>query len=141
MKNNFSKQLTHLSASLALVMAGFLGAAPVAEAASSNKAPVAKNARAAKPAARSTHLSKAARAAQAKSTVKASGRTSVKSKAGKTAVALGAAAAVEAAAKPTSASLTARWVSKLIQFLLKSTNSEPDPYLRNAWNGPSKCLT
>ncbi|WIW00162.1 MULTISPECIES: D-alanyl-D-alanine endopeptidase [Roseateles] len=82
-------------------MAGFLGAAPVAEAASSNKAPVAKNARAAKPAARSTHLSKAARAAQAKSTVKASGRTSVKSKAGKTAVALGAAAAVEAAAKPT----------------------------------------
>jgi len=105
LKNNFSKQLTHLSASLALVMAGFLGAAPVAEAASAHKAPVAKNARAAKPAARSTHLSKAARAAQTKASSKAvpkaTAKSSVKSKAGKAVVVAHAAAAAEVAAKPT----------------------------------------
>ncbi len=100
MNNRFSKQLTHFSASLALVLAGFLASAPLTSAAAAQKAPVAKNARAAKPAARSTHLSKAAKAAQVKSGAKARPKAALRGRTGKVSVAARSASA-EVAAKPT----------------------------------------
>lgn len=99
MNNRFSKQLTHFSASLALVLAGFLASAPLTSAAAAQKAPVAKNARAAKPAARSTHLNKADKAAQVKSGAKARPKAALRVRTGKAPVAR--AAVAEVAAKPT----------------------------------------